>query len=438
MSQEFFQRMKELLKDEFDDYLEALDDPMHKGLRVNTLKWNSEAFLNSGLCEAKPTSMSQHIFEIPEDVKLGKTIEHHQGLFYLQEVSACSAVEVLDPQPYDRVLDLCAAPGGKTTQIAMKLDNKGLLITNEIDAQRAQILLSNCERCGVSNAIITNASPDVLCPVLEGTMDKVLVDAPCSGEGMIRKHSVALEEWSLANIKACAARQKRIVDQAVHVLKPGGIMVYSTCTYAMEENEEVIDYLLASHPEMELLDTTDRFGRPGFDYGLCEGSKVRRIFLMDGGEGHFVARLRKKEGSSKELKKMRLSQVHPSAVQFMKQQLDVSMNVAVLKDKVYLAEQFYDLGKIKILRQGICAGEIIKDRFEPHQHFYSSALLKPHFKKITSCSHDEMIKFMQGEVLMKPVEKGYIGLSYQGHLIGFGKSDGQFIKNKLPKGLRQR
>ena len=121
----------------------------------------------------------------------------------------------------------------------MKLANQGLLITNEIDSQRAQILLSNCERCGVSNAIITNASPDVLCPVLEGTMDKVLVDAPCSGEGMIRKHSAAMEEWSVANIKACAARQKRIVDQAVKVLKAGGIMVYSTCTYAMEENEEV-------------------------------------------------------------------------------------------------------------------------------------------------------------------------------------------------------
>ena len=293
MNEVFLQRMKDMLKDEYEDYLKALDDPMHKGLRVNTLKWDAESFKQSGLCEYKSTSMSDVIFEIPEDVKLGKTVQHHQGLFYLQEVSACSAVEVLNPQPGDFVLDLCAAPGGKTTQIAMKLANQGLLITNEIDSQRAQILLSNCERCGVSNAIITNASPDVLCPVLEGTMDKVLVDAPCSGEGMIRKHSAAMEEWSVANIKACAARQKRIVDQAVKALKAGGIMVYSTCTYAMEENEEVIDYILATYPEMELLDTTDRFGRPGFDFGLCEGTKVRRIFLMDGGEGHFVALFRK-------------------------------------------------------------------------------------------------------------------------------------------------
>ena len=438
MNEQFLARMKDMLKDEYEDYLKALDDPMHKGLRVNTLKWDAESFKASGLCEYKSTSMSDVIFEIPEDVKLGKTVEHHQGLFYLQEVSACSAVEVLDPQPGDFVLDLCAAPGGKTTQIAMKLANQGLLITNEIDSQRAQILLSNCERCGVSNAIITNASPDVLCPVLEGTMDKVLVDAPCSGEGMIRKHSVAMDEWSVANIKACAARQKRIVDQAVHVLKAGGIMVYSTCTYAMEENEEVIDYILSTYPEMELLDTTDRFGRPGFDFGLCEGSKVRRIFLMDGGEGHFVARLRKKEGISKELKKLRTGNVHPSVTQFLKEQLDCSLSVLMLKGKAYLAPQFYDLGKVKVLRQGICAGEVIKDRFEPHQHFYSSALLRPSFKKITSCSHDEMIKYMQGEVLMKSCPKGVTGLEYKGQLLGFGKSDGNMIKNKLPKGLRQR
>lgn len=139
-----------------------------------------------------------------------KTVEHHQGLFYLQEVSACSAVEILNPLPGDFVLDLCAAPGGKSTQIAMKLNHQGLLITNEIDAQRAQVLLSNCERCGISNAIITNSAPEILCPQLVGCMDKVLVDAPCSGEGMFRKHSKAMDDWSEAHVKACAQRQKEL------------------------------------------------------------------------------------------------------------------------------------------------------------------------------------------------------------------------------------
>ncbi len=438
MNEQFLIRMKDMLKEEFEDYLKALDDPMHKGLRINTLKWDIDSFKNSQICEYAPTSLSDFVFEIPEESKLGKTIEHHQGLFYLQEVSACSAVEILDPQPGDFVLDLCAAPGGKSTQIAMKLNHKGLLISNEIDSQRAQILLSNCERCGVSNAIITNSSPEVLCEALQGCMDKVLVDAPCSGEGMFRKHSKAMEDWSQAHVKACSQRQKRIVDEAVKVLKPGGIMVYSTCTYAIEENEEVIDYLLQKYPQMELLDSTERFGRRGFDVGKCDGHKVRRIFLMDGGEGHFVARLRKKDGVSKELKKLRCTPLHKAAASFLKEQLDFELKATMINEKIYLADEFYDLKKVRILRQGIQAGEIIKDRFEPHQHFYSSALLEGHYQKITSCSHDEMIKFMQGEQLNKAALKGFVGICYQNHLIGFGKSDGTTIKNRLPKGLRQR
>lgn len=439
MNEVFLERMKNMLQDEFEDYLKALDDPMHKGLRINTLKWDAQSFKDSGLCSWKETPLSDHIFEIPEDVKLGKTVEHHQGLFYLQEVSACSAVEILNPLPGDFVLDLCAAPGGKSTQIAMKLNHQGLLITNEIDAQRAQVLLSNCERCGISNAIITNSAPEILCPQLVGCMDKVLVDAPCSGEGMFRKHSKAMDDWSEAHVKACAQRQKRIVDQAVTTLKPGGIMVYSTCTYSVEENEEVIDYLLQTYPDFELMPTTTQFGRPGYDVGVCDGSKVRRIFPMDGGEGHFVAKLRKKQGTFKELKRIKSNQPHKSVNIFLKDQLSsIPLNVYMVKEKVYLADAFYDLGKVRVLRQGILAGEIIKERFEPHQHFYSSAFLRPYFLKITSCSHDEMVRYMQGEVLTHPAPKGYIGLVWNEHMIGFGKSDGQTIKNKLPKGLRQR
>ena len=438
MNEVFLKRMEAMLKEEYPAYLKALDDPMHKGLRINTLKWDAESFKESGICDYEATPLSENIFEIPEDAKLGKTIQHHQGLFYLQEVSACSAVEILDPQPGDFVLDLCAAPGGKSTQIAMKLNHEGLLISNEIDGQRAQILLSNLERCGVGNAIITNSSPEMLCPNLAGCMDKVLVDAPCSGEGMFRKHSAASEDWSVAHVAACAARQKRIVDQAVEVLKPGGIMVYSTCTYSLEENEEVVDYILSTHPEMELIESTERFGRCGYDVGKCEGAKVRRMFLMDGGEGHFVARLRKKEGSVKELKKLRTQPVASCASSFLKQQLDKPVKAHQIGEKVYLAENLYDLKKVRVLRQGILAGEVVKDRFEPHQHFYVSAALHPHFTQITSLSHDEMVKYMQGETLNILCNKGYTGLEYEKHLLGFGKSDGQTIKNKLPKGLRHR
>lgn len=439
MNKEFLLKMKEYLNDDYEEYLTTLDNPFKRGLRVNTLKISSNDFLKLNVIDLKPTKVSSNVFEINSSEKIGNTFEHKAGLFYLQEVSACTPVEILDPQPEEYVLDLCAAPGGKSTQIAMKMDNKGLLISNEINNSRAQILLGNMERIGVSNALITNSSVEKLCDQLVGSMDKVLVDAPCSGEGMFKKEDAALKDWSIEHVKACAIRQKKIIDSAVKVLKEDGILVYSTCTYSKEENEEVIDYLLQNHPEFELLSIDVDYGRKGLDCGLVDGNKVLRIYPMDIGEGHFVAKLRKL--SSDNTKKINTLNNHelPSVVkEFMKCQIDYSFKYYYVNDnKVYASNTpFVDLKSIHVIRQGVLLGEIVKDRFEPHQHMYVCALLNNHFNKITSCSHEELLKYLHGNQLTMKTDKGYRALMYNGYVFGFGKSDGAVIKNKYPKGLR--
>lgn len=202
----------------------------------------------------------------------------------MQEPSASSAVEVLDVQEGDWVLDMCAAPGGKSTQIAAKLQHSGLLVSNEIEAKRAAVLMSNMERLGFSECMITNARPDELAKEMGGWFDKVLVDAPCSGEGMFKKHAKAMDDWSVEHVASCAMRQKLILESAYETLKEEGILVYSTCTYSMEENEEVIYAFLKHHEDMELLDCQVNFGRSGFSYRDLDVTKVRRIFPMDQGK----------------------------------------------------------------------------------------------------------------------------------------------------------
>jgi len=442
MNEHFLKRMKNMLQEEYPEYLQSLQQPFHRGLRVNTLKCTVEELKERVDFKLKPTQISNTVFEIDSELKaLGNSLEHRSGLYYLQEISACSAVEILDPHPGEWVLDLCAAPGGKTTQIAMKMQNKGILFTNEVDHARAQILLSNCERCGVSNAVITNSSVDMLKKHYVGCMDRILVDAPCSGEGMFKKESQALADWSEEHVQSCSVRQKKILDDAIMMLKENGILVYSTCTYSIEENEAVIDYLLTHYPWLELVDCGVSFGRNGFNYGLVDGKKVRRIFPMDQGEGHFVAKLRKnKDTGSLKLKTIK-SVKEPVIAQFLEQQLLGlhDYKTTVLNEKIYLSQlDCFDLKGIKVLRQGILLGELKKGRIEPHQHFYVSSLLQNQFKHWIECSYEEAIKVLKGETLTKPGLRGYYALCYKNKNFGFTKVDGMNAKNHYPKGLRIR
>lgn len=425
MSQEmYFTRMKELLQDEFDAYMDSLAKPLYRGLRINLKKADKDEFNHLD----KPSRFCKESYYV--DKPLGNHPLHICGCFYLQEPSASSAVEVLDVKEDDYVLDLCAAPGGKSTQIASHLKN-GYLVSNEIDSKRAQILLSNMERMGVKNMAVTNTSVDRLAKVFHNCFDKILVDAPCSGEGMIKKHDAALNHWSIENIKLCAARQKEILEYAYSMLKPNGILVYSTCTYALEEDEEVVADFLRKHEDVELLDPNVEWGRKGF-----KDLNVRRIFPMDGGEGHFIAKMKKRAGSTKKISMLKPGKIDRIVEKFLKEQLvTLPKYYYVDHDKVYgMDVPFVDFKKVKVLRQGVYLGDLIKNRFEPAHAFYMVSDFE--YKRKVDVSLDEMDAFMHGQVLMKECDKGYVALCYKGHPFGFGKSDGKQIKNKIPKGLR--
>ena len=281
----FAHRMKEMLGEEFPAFLAAYEQPHLKGVRINPLKCAPETLLKA-MGGLRPSPFSPLCF-YSETEKVGALPLHHAGAFYSQEPSASSAVTVLDPQPGERVLDLCAAPGGKSTQIAACLMGEGLLWSNEIVRSRASILLSNMERMGVKNGVVSSFHPETLCSRLAGFFDKVLVDAPCSGEGMFRRDPQAVAEWSPEHVRACADRQLAILHSAKQAVREGGVLVYSTCTFSPEENEGVIRRFLEEEPGF-VLET------PGVSFGRkADEMDAVRIYPMDGGEGHFAAKLRR-------------------------------------------------------------------------------------------------------------------------------------------------
>lgn len=256
---------------------------------------------------------------------------------------------------------------------------------------------------------------------------------------MFKKHSKAMEDWTLEHVCACASRQKLILDSAYEALKQDGILVYSTCTYSMEENEAVIYDFLKQHPDMELLDTGVSFGRPGFLYQDLDSSKVRRILPMDKGEGHFIAKLKKHGMSSRvTLKELGNDKLPPFVELFLKDQLRQRPPYCmILQDKVYMKHTpFIKLKKTRILRQGILVGEMIKNRIEPHQHFYTVSILQNHYLRTYELHEEECRAYLQGNQIMVPGYKGYTCLTWHHHPIAFGKGDGMVIKNKYPKGMR--
>lgn len=435
---DFLERMKSLLGDEFNDFLKFYNsDDNFRGLRVNTLKCSPQKLESLLEFELRKTPFCDEGFYIPKDVSsIGNNPLHHAGAFYVQEPSATSAVTMLDVQKGDFVLDLCAAPGGKSTQIGAKLDGTGLLWSNEIVRNRANILLSNIERMGITNAVVSNCRPDELCKRLENRFDKILVDAPCSGEGMFRKND-AEREWSVEHVKSCADRQLLILNSAKHALKNGGYMVYSTCTFSKEENEGVITKFLEQNPDFELTDSNVNFGRPALDY-------ARRIFPMDGGEGHFAAKLHKKGeqyGNHNIPKKN--NKIDAKVFDFYDSLFDnrpFGENIEIIKDKIIILPKNYnfDVKGLQILRAGIVLGELVKNRIEPHHSAFMAAK-KENCNSVVDfdVSSKEISAFLHGEeIAVADNVKGYTAVCVNGITTGFGKASNSRLKNKYPKGLR--
>lgn len=352
-----------------------------------------------------------------------------------------SAATLLAPEKGDKVLDLCAAPGGKSTQLAAALDGTGLIWSNEIVKSRANILLGNFERVGIKNGVVSNADPESLCTQLEGYFDKVLVDAPCSGEGMIRRDPKAFEEWSVEHTLSCGARQLKILESAKKALKPGGVLVYSTCTFSREENEGVIEAFIADNPDFELMDAGEQFGRKTLN------GKAIRIYPMDGGEGHFAAKLKKKENAFGFINTSAVLPTPDKKIPALVWDFlsDVFYDITSYKklfvkdDRVYaLPEICPDLQGTHALRAGVFVGNIKKNYFEPAHSLFTTAEFKNIRRVLDLKLTDPRVqKFLKGEEI--PVDndvKGYTAVCVEGITLGFGKASGGQLKNKYPKGLR--
>ncbi len=436
-------RMREMLKTEYDDFVSAftLGKPA-EGVRINPLKAVPGLdFLTD------PVPWCKDGYYISKKVISGSHPYHLGGLLYFQEPSAMAVAEVLDIKPGDFVLDLCAAPGGKATQAGAKLQGKGLLIANEIVPTRAKILAGNIERMGIKNAIVTNESPERLQTRFEGFFDKIIVDAPCSGEGMFRKEPQALTEWSEEHTLSCAVRQKNIMDSALKMLKKGGMLVYSTCTFAPCENEGVCQYVLENYPDIELVSTDLPMlsdGKGIYIGSDCDFTATKRIFPhKNRGEGHFIALFRK-QGEDNPFIAPKNKQ--PKGIDegiklyraFEKDTLKTKLSgeFVMFGENLYIMPVPLVLDGLKIVQPGLRLGQCKKGRFEP-AHALALALLPEEFVRVAEFSSNspEIKKYLHGDTI-EGAGNGWTALICDGITLGWTKASGGVLKNHFPKGLR--
>lgn len=453
----FQQRMKSMLQEEYDAFIQTYETSSHQGLRVNTLKIETTKFMELSPFSLEPVPWCPTGYYYSEGDRPGKHPYHAAGLYYIQEPSAMSVVEWLQPQPGEKILDLCAAPGGKSTQIAAYLQGQGLLITNEINHSRAKALSENIERCGVKNAIVTNEPPDRLANRFPVFFDRILVDAPCSGEGMFRKLDEACDDWSSEKVMFCANMQEEILDSAARMLKPGGTIVYSTCTFSPEENEGKMAQFLSKHPEFELEELHPQHGmtagRPEWGAGREDVSRTIRLWPhLLRGEGHFAAKLRKldeaeDEGPLSTIKEHK-SKVDKASLQlFQEFQKEYLSFEQPLEDKqlFMFGEHLYaapsgmpSIDKLKVLRPGWHLGTIKKGRFEP-SHSLALGLVSSEAKQTLSfrSAQSELERYLKGESLMvEGTLKGWTLVCVEDYPLGWGKVSNGQCKNHYPKGLR--
>ncbi len=444
LPKEFLSRMENMLGDGYDGFIKSYAKESLRSLRINTLKTDGEAVKKA--FSLTPVDWRKDGYYYDEEQRPGKSVMHEFGAFYIQEASAMAVVENLDVKEGDIVLDLCAAPGGKSTQIACALNSTGLLISNEIISSRAKILSQNVERCGVRNCVVINESPKTLSQRFCGIFDKILVDAPCSGEGMFRKNPSAIEEWSIDNVRLCKERQLDILDDAVKMLKSGGRIVYSTCTFSKQENEEVIDEFLSKYPQFEVAPAKYQFCN-GFaiDGGLHNDSLAltQRIFPHEfNGEGHFFAVLQDVSEECKIKYSVQRTKISQSQIKifndWQKENLNTEFvaNLAFGNSLYSIPDCVPSLDKLKVERAGLHLGSIIKDRFEP-SHSLALALKPQQAKRTIQLNEKDALKFIGGEALPFDGEKGWTLAVYEGLTAGWCKCDGNYAKNHYPKGLRK-
>ena len=458
LPEEFLQEMQDLLGDEYEEFIKTYDRKRYHGLEININKGVTRAFLEEkGFClsEVPWNPYGFYVENREEEFRPGAHAYHHGGLYYLQEPSAMAPVLYLDVKPGMKVLDLCAAPGGKTTQIAMALKGEGLLVANEINGQRAGILSENVERMGIKNALVTNHAPEELVPFFKETFDRILMDAPCSGEGMFVKNDNAADEWSKEHVLLCAKRQKEIFQSAYGMLKPGGKLVYSTCTFAREENEENIAYFLEKYKDLRLVKTKKQSGMSeGISFDPDIAKNTLRLFPHHlKGEGHFLGVLEKedrpveeegkrkpkkkgKQGPSIYYKKSELKEYLDFEKNNLKMSLDGSF--VLFGDEVFLLPGHVSLEGLRVKRAGLHLGRMKKNRFEP-SHALALAMKKEESVRVCDLKGDDsrVNQYLKGETFQYEGESGWYLICIDGYSLGWGKLVSTTMKNHYPKGLRK-
>lgn len=444
----FEQRERALLGDAGYEARYAAPDAPFRALTVNALRCTAAQFAQCAPFALEPSPFCTQSFLLRDaQARPGRHAYHHAGVYYVQEPSAAMPATLLRVQPGERVLDLCAAPGGKSSQLAGALHGQGMLVSNEFVPARAAVLRGNLERMGAANAVVLNESTARIAAALPAFFDKVLVDAPCSGEGMFRKEPEALRQHSPALVAQCAALGAQILNDAAQCVRAGGLLCYSTCTFAPEEDEGQVGAFLASHPDFELLRITADAGCPGEDARRCGCSfcadKTRRIYPCHGGEGHFMALLQRGEAPAAPARGALRAGRGPAAecaaflrAYFPALQADSAQQAG---DMIYLTDglSLDCVKKLHILRAGVQAGSLEKGRFVPaHALAMAFGAQCANAERLT-CADERCAAWLRGEEIeAHTAAAGWTAVLADGFPLGWGKCSGGRIKNHYPKGLR--
>lgn len=441
----YLDKMKSLLQHDYESYIDSFKQKNFVGIRVNTLKISVSQFKKLTNFDLEPVSWCDTGFYYNNNTRPAKSYFYNAGLFYIQEPSAMSTASVIPIEPDDKVLDICAAPGGKSTQIACKLSNKGVLVSNDISTSRCRALAKNIELFGIKNAIITNETPKNLSQKFKGYFNKIIVDAPCSGEGMFRKDKDSIKAWSQDKIKLCCNLQKEILFYAKEMLDFGGIIAYSTCTFEPKENEQIINQFLNENPEFELLDF-DKTN--GFENGKSEWVKddfVNKNIHKCGrlwphkvnGEGHFLALL-KKTGQPKNIEIKKIKSIDKKFIneceQFFKKNLNISLfeNLLLHKTSLFSVPKGIDLSGLRVFKSGFYLGDVKTKRFAPSQSL-AMALKKDDAKFIINFNINDLnlTKYLKGESFKIDCDNdGWHLVCLKGYPIGWAKVQNKRLKNK--------
>lgn len=466
LPEEFLVRMKHMLGKEYEAFVSSYEKERAQGLRFHGGKGRTEQLYEQykeafGL---RQIPWCKEGFYYQKEARPGKNPLHEAGLYYIQEPSAMGAVPLLDPQPGERMLDLCAAPGGKTTQAAERLGFGGLLVSNEIHGGRAKILSGNVERMGFANTVVTNETSGRLAEAFPEFFDRILIDAPCSGEGMFRKDEQARLEWSEEHVRLCAARQREILDNGARLLRPGGRMVYSTCTFSPEENEQQVEAFLGRHPEFSVVRISGEERLPGLSPGRPEWTKngcgaVEDTFRiwphLAEGEGHYLALLQKedREGCrAKSLERERKNKEKPwedpAGRKILKEFLEGLLwpevfafrgSLILFGQQVYcIPEAMPGIKGVKVLRPGLHLGALKRNRFEP-AHGLAKALHPDQARRKICLDPDDkrVMEYLSGNTLKIEEDlKGWALVCAADYPLGWGKAAHGILKNHYPKGLR--